>query len=65
MGYLLIYGRPADPRIPERNRQGHPISVEDAQIAAIALTAGFALATRNVKDFSGIEGLVLMNPWTD
>jgi toxin FitB len=50
--------------VAERNRQGHPISVEDAQIAAIA-GAGLDLATRNMKDFSGIEGLKLVNPWSD
>lgn len=49
--------------VAERNRQGHPISVEDAQIAAIARTAGLALATRNTKDFSGITGLELVDPW--
>ena len=48
-----------------RKRQGSPISVEDAQIAAITQANGLALATRNVKDFSGIEGLELINPWTD
>ena len=31
--------------VSERNRHGHPISVEDAQIAAIAGTAGLTLAT--------------------
>ncbi len=49
--------------VAERNRQGHPISVEDAQIAAIAITAGLALATRNTKDFSDITGLKLVDPW--
>ena len=49
--------------VSERNRQGHPISVEDAQIAAIARTAGLDLATRNTKDFSNITGLQLLDPW--
>jgi predicted nucleic acid-binding protein len=49
--------------IAARNRQGHPISVEDGQIAAIARTAGLSLATRNTKDFSGITGLKLIDPW--
>jgi hypothetical protein len=48
--------------VAERNRQGHPVSVEDAQIAAIAVTADLAIATRNIKDFSNIEGLKLVNP---
>jgi len=49
--------------VSSRNRQGSPITVEDAQIAAIALTADLSLATRNTKDFLGIEGLKLVNPW--
>ena len=49
--------------VSERNRQGHPISVEDAQIAAIARTAGLELATRNTKAFSNITGLQLVDPW--
>ena len=51
--------------VSERNRHGHPISVEDAQIAAIAGTAGLTLVTRNTKDFSDITGLELVDPWVD
>lgn len=51
--------------VDRRNRQGRPIGVEDAQIAAIAKTAGLALTTRNIKDFSNIEGLKLLDPWTE
>lgn len=46
-----------------RPRRGRPISVEDAQIAAIALTHGMALATRNTLDFAEIEGLAVIDPW--
>lgn len=49
--------------VATRTRQGQPISTEDAQIAAIALTAGLTVATRNTKDFENIEGLMLANPW--
>ena len=49
--------------VAERTRIGRPISVEDAQIAAIALAGGMALATRNTRDFESIKGLVLINPW--
>ncbi|MHB8836106.1 MAG: PIN domain-containing protein [Candidatus Methylomirabilia bacterium] len=49
--------------VASRTRLGSPISVEDAQIAAIARTGGLAVATRNVKDFEGIEGLQVINPW--
>ena len=38
-----------------------PTSVPDAQIAAIARVRGFAVATRNIKDF-GHCGVKLMNP---
>ena len=44
-------------------RSGRPISVEDAQIASIALVHRLKLATRNTKDFELIEGLVIINPW--
>jgi predicted nucleic acid-binding protein len=49
--------------VSSRNRQGRPISVEDAQIAAIAIVANLTLATRNIKDFLDIKGLKLINPW--
>lgn len=39
------------------------MSTEDGQIAAIALRHDLSLATRNVKDFQGIAGLVVINPW--
>ena len=44
-------------------RQGKPISVEDAQIAAIARVNGLSIATRNVTDFASIDGLHVLNPW--
>jgi predicted nucleic acid-binding protein len=50
--------------VAERKRNGSPISVEDAQIAAIAIAGGLTLATRNIKDFAGIQGLKTINPWT-
>ncbi len=46
----------------ERESRGRPISVLDAQIAAICRVHGATLATRNVKDFDGL-GLSLVNPW--
>lgn len=46
-----------------RTRSGNPISVEDAQIAAIALANKMQLATRNTRDFLAIDGLILLNPW--
>ena len=41
---------------------GKPISQADAQIAAITLTNGATLATRNVGDFEGCN-LRLIDPW--
>lgn len=35
----------------------------DAQIAAIALFGKLTLASRNERDFTGIEGLDVVNPW--
>jgi predicted nucleic acid-binding protein len=45
-----------------RERQGLAIDIADAQIAAICLAHGAALATRNTKHFDGL-GLTLINPW--
>jgi hypothetical protein len=51
--------------VSARTRAGRPISVEDAQIAAIALAHRMPLATRNTTDFEWIDGLEVINPWTD
>ncbi|MCX7961940.1 MAG: type II toxin-antitoxin system VapC family toxin [Burkholderiales bacterium] len=51
--------------VSTRTRAGRPISVEDAQIAAIALAHGMPLATRNAPDFALIDGLALVNPWAE
>lgn len=45
-----------------RERAGRPISIADAMIAAICLHHGATLATRNVKDFEGLD-LKLVNPF--
>jgi len=42
---------------------GRATSTADAQIAATALRHNLALATRNGKDFKGIAGLAVANPW--
>ena len=47
----------------KQQQRGTPCSAEDAMIAAIALAHQFTLVTRNTKDFEGIDGLVLLNPW--
>jgi toxin FitB len=45
-----------------RRGRGRPISLFDAQIAAITKVREAALATRNVRDFEGC-GIPLVNPW--
>jgi toxin FitB len=46
----------------ERRRLGKPILELDAQIAAIAFTRGYGVATRNVRDFEEC-GVKIINPW--
>ncbi|MGE6741931.1 type II toxin-antitoxin system VapC family toxin [Allorhizobium pseudoryzae] len=45
-----------------RDAMGRPVSVQDAMIAAICLAHGATLATRNTKDFEGLD-LRLVNPF--
>lgn len=47
----------------QRQLSGRPIDTADAQIAAIALAANLTLVTRNTKDFVGVDGLQIINPW--
>jgi toxin FitB len=47
-----------------RLEAGSPIAFQDAQIAAICISHGASLATRNTKDFEGL-GITLVNPWED
>lgn len=46
----------------KRTRTGRPISMADAQIAAIARARGAAVATRNTEDFDTC-GIELVDPW--
>ncbi len=55
----VTYGR----FVPDRFSIGRPIKRADAEIAACCLQFGAALATRNTKDFEGIPGLEVINPW--
>jgi toxin FitB len=65
-GRILAFGsdaaRPYARIAAERRRGGRPISHFDAQIAAIARSAGAAIATRNVADYDGC-GVKVINPW--
>ena len=47
-----------------RRSRGRPITLFDAQIAAIASAHGATLATRNTSDF-GYCAIRLVNPWLD
>lgn len=53
-----LYGR----IITSRDVVGSPISGFDAQITAICLARGAALATRNIPDFED-TGVTLVDPW--
>ena len=63
---VLAFDEPASEAyaevVADRRRLGRPISVPDAQIAAICLSHDAALATRNVRDFDG-TGLRVIDPW--
>lgn len=63
---ILPFGAAAASRyadvVAARDREGLPINGFDAQIAAICLVRGAALATRNGKDFRG-TGVELIDPW--
>ena len=46
----------------DRRRAGRPAGAFDIQVAAIALTHGATVATRNTADFEGF-GPITINPW--
>jgi toxin FitB len=48
--------------VTRREQAGQPISISDAQIAAICRVLSATLATRNTADFIG-TGVDLINPW--
>lgn len=48
--------------IAARRAAGHPLSQSDGQIAAIARSRGMSVATRNVRDFTGV-GVDVIDPW--
>lgn len=49
--------------VAERDRLGKPISMADAQIAAICRRYDLGLGTRNTKDFAD-TGIRVVNPWS-
>jgi predicted nucleic acid-binding protein len=44
-------------------RRGRSMSAQDGMVAAIAITHGSKLATRNTQDFDGTS-VALINPWS-
>lgn len=65
-GYVLSFGVDCADHYAEiftaRHRGGRPVSVHDAQIAAICRLHGASLATRNGRDFEG-TGVSVLDPW--
>nr|WP_234910037.1 type II toxin-antitoxin system VapC family toxin [Synechococcus elongatus] len=49
--------------VEARSRQGLSVSVNDALIAAIALSRRCVVVTRNQKDFCGVAALQIFNPF--
>lgn len=47
----------------ERRRAGRPLGMADGQIVSIALSKGFAIATRNTQDFANC-GVEIINPFS-
>lgn len=45
-----------------RKEMGRPLSVPDGQVAAIARSGGYALASRNIRDFEDC-GIELIDPF--
>jgi tRNA(fMet)-specific endonuclease VapC len=55
---LVLYDAVAAARFDDLRRQGIRIGTHDLRIAAIALTQGATLVTRNTRDNSHVPGLV-------
>ncbi len=49
--------------VAQARRRGHPIAMADAQIAAIAASRQFVVATRDDAPFKA-AGVPVINPWT-
>ncbi|MCL2180490.1 MAG: type II toxin-antitoxin system VapC family toxin [Treponema sp.] len=46
-------------------RTKRTLPINDSLIAAAAIYHNMILVTRNIKDFEGIDGINLLNPWDD
>ena len=65
-GRVLPFDRPAAEAFARIHASvqatGHTPAFADTAIAAIASAHGYAVATRNVRDFAG-TGVAVLNPW--
>ena len=48
--------------VAKREREGQPVAMADAHVAANCLAHSAHMATRNVRHFEGM-GLTWVNPW--
>jgi len=63
LSYDILAANACAAILADAERAGGPMSLADAQIAAIARVAQASLATRNTNDFATTK-LRLINPWT-
>ncbi|MFN8512378.1 MAG: type II toxin-antitoxin system VapC family toxin [Chloroflexia bacterium] len=56
---ILPFDQPASDRFRQLRQQGLRIGSQDLRIAAIALSIGATVVTRNSRDFSRVPGLLL------
>jgi predicted nucleic acid-binding protein len=65
-GRILSFDEPAAMAAADlaarRRQAGRPVGEADLQIAAIALSRGLPIATRNIRHFEG-SGVAVVNPW--
>ncbi|WP_207543258.1 PIN domain-containing protein [Mycolicibacter heraklionensis] len=64
MPFDALAGRSYAGIVIARETVGRPISIADAQVAAICASRQATLATRNTRDFDA-TGIHLVNPWID
>jgi len=61
--YDLLAARATAQILVDAEAGGRPMSLADAQIAGICVSRGSNLATRNSRDFDGVAGLAVVNPF--
>lgn len=61
--YDLAAARATARILTDSLNHGRPMSLADAQIAGVCLTHESVLATRNLKDFTAVSDLTLINPF--